>query len=186
MDILSTCLQTSFLITMGGNGISPDSIIHNTQSKYCIECKDSNEFDKRYVSLYTELSSYRELQENWDGYGGIKPDDEMISTTRKFLNILKENQIAEPKIMLTGSGEIGLFWKNKNHYIEVDFDKNKYLSFFYEIDGKLHGEDDILIDDILPDKLNYVLHNLHRQNNIKQKEYLVPNIQSMSSTTFLT
>lgn len=183
---LSSALVTTFLISIGDNGISNDSIINDTQSKYCIECESNNKFNAKYLSVYTELYSYKKLQNNWDGYGGIRPDDEIINSAKKFINILKYNKIFEPKIMVSGNGEIGLFWKNQNNYIEVDFDEDGHLSFFYEIDGKVHGEDDIAITENIPDKLNYALNGLKNQNSTKNNNSIISSGNFQDTISFLS
>jgi len=182
----STAVVTTFLISMGDSGISYDSIINDTQSKYCTDCNFNSQLDKEYSNLYTELFSYKELQNNWDGYEGIRPSDEIISTTKKFIDILKDNKVLKPKIMVSGSGEIGLFWKNQNRYIEVDFDEADCLSFFYKMDGVVYGEDDVTINHI-PKKLHNAFNSLTSHSSTKSKNNsIISDVDSTNSTIFLT
>jgi len=168
---VSTAVVTTFLISMGGSRISSNFIINDTQSKYYIDYNSNSQTDDEYLDLYTELFSYKELQNNWDGYGGIKPSDKIISTTKKFIDILKDNKVLKPKIMVSGNGEIALFWKNQNRYIEVDFDEAEYLSFFYKMNGIVYGEDDVTINHI-PEKLYNAFNSLTTQNSTNPTIFL--------------
>jgi len=167
----STAVVTTFLISMGDSGISYNSIINDTQSKYCTDCNFNSQLDNEYSNLYIELFSYKELQNNWDGYEGIKPSDEIISTTKKFIDILKHNKILKPKIMVSGNGEIGLFWKNQDKYIEVDFDEAEYLSFFYKMNGIIYGEDDVTVNRI-PEKLHNAFNSLRTNSSTNPTIFL--------------
>lgn len=188
----SVLVGSCFLLTMGGNSVASEFIIKSVDSKFIIkdvqlnlleENKVNNsKFDKEYHKIYKELFSYRELQHNWDGYGGIRPSEEIINTTKNFMNILENNEIINPKIMVSGTGEIGLFWKNKDNYIEVDFDENEYFTYFYKIDNKIYGEDDIPLNQNIPNRLLYVLKN---QNTTKNSSSLIHHLDSTTSN-FLT
>jgi hypothetical protein len=185
MDVL-TAVVTTFLIPMGNNSIINDSIINNTQPNYYIDCNSDTKLNNEYSNLYTELFSYRELQDNWDGYKGVKPSDEIISTTERFIDILKCNKILKPKIMVSGNGEIGLFWKNQDKYIEIDFDEAEYLSFFYKMNGTVYGEDDVTINHI-PEKLYNAFNSLITNSSTKSENAsIISNFDSTNPTIFLT
>lgn len=87
------------------------------------------------------LESYKELTENWDGYGAIKPDSTIIDRAILFVVRLKIFNIKHfPKPMIAGSGEVGLYWKIDNMYIEVDFDADGN-SMFMDNKPELWGVD---------------------------------------------
>jgi hypothetical protein len=122
MIITTTAIATSFLITLGGNELISDSIIKDTSNIHIEKSyisKSVSFLDEKYEKLYTELYSYKELNNNWDGYGGSRPSDAIINTAKSFLDILKNNQINNPKIMVAGDGEIAFSWKNNKNYIEI-------------------------------------------------------------------
>ena len=180
----ASAFVTTFLITMGGNCVASDSIIKDTQPNYSEEDKSTiSKFHNAYQKIYTELYSYRELKNNWDGYGGVRPADGIIITTKNFIDILKSYNIINPKIMVSGAGEIGLFWKNKNSYIEVDFDGNEYFTYFYKIDNKIYGEDDISLNQNIPDRLLHVLKNLQNQSSTKNSSSLIDYLDSTTSNS---
>lgn len=97
----------------------------------------------KYNKLHEKLDSYRLLEDNWDGCGGIKPSEQLIEAVRKFLLVLENEAIKAPRLMLSGSNEIGLFWKKENYYFEINFDDENDFSYFYKIDGKIFGEDEM-------------------------------------------
>ncbi len=135
-----------------------------------ISTKSNNysSYSKKYIRLIEELSSFSTLERNWDGYNGVKPDNEIISTVENFLTILKEKNISSPEIMLSGDGEIGLFWKNKKDYIEISFYTKDYLTFFHTLGSSFYGEDDILFSKNSPTKLYAALN--HFQDELSSRE----------------
>ena len=67
-----------------------------------------------------ELLSYKYLEANWDGYDAIKPNAYSIAQAWKFLGVLIDNGISCPSVMISGSSEIGFYWKNDKYYVEID------------------------------------------------------------------
>lgn len=185
---LTSSIVTGFLITIGGNEMLPDSIIQNNITPNIIQnVKSANDasYSIEYSELYSELSTYGDLNKNWDGYNGIRPSDDIIETVRVFLNILKNHKIHHPRIMVSGSGEIALFWKNNKNYIEIDFDIKNKLSFFYELDKDIYGEDDVSIDGLIPQKLDDSLSNLFKVTSSNRNSSLTNNKNSNTSNSFL-
>jgi hypothetical protein len=178
-----------FLFSFNTHGMIPNSIIEagdkivNIQK---IESEIENIYKKEYQKICDELSSYKKLKNNWDGYQGIKPSSEIIETVMKFLDILIEDKIHNPQIMLSGDGEIALFWKVMNSYIEIDFDMKGYLSFFYEIGGNVYGEDDILINGYIPIVLKKALLSLTQKNISNKNEFLIINTSTSTYSNSLT
>ena len=185
---LTSSLVTVFLISIGGTEILTDSIIQNNNKSNIIKNAQSandTSYSREYSELYNELSSYSELNENWDGYNGARPSDDIIETVRVFLSILKNYKIHHPGIMVSGSGEIALFWKNNKNYIEIDFDLKNKLSFFYALDTDIYGEDDIVIDGLIPKKLNYSLSVLFKITSSNKSSSLTDSKHSTISNSFL-
>lgn len=117
----------------------------------------NKEVNSKYSQLIKKLTSYSKLKNNWDGYNGVKPSKDIIQSVEKFLKILQEKYIIAPQIMVSGSGIIGLFWKNNEDYIEINFDLPNTYTFFYELNSEVYGEDDILVNQTLPKKLALAL-----------------------------
>ena len=71
------------------------------------------------------LNSLRNLPENWDGYGSLKPDRRAISKASKLLaKIYYQINFAHlpwktPHISATEDGDVLLEWWNKNHKLSL-------------------------------------------------------------------
>ena len=173
--MITTTLITSFLLItpMIDDNIKDNSIIENK-----IELNFKNLTLKQkdiYSDIFKELNSYKDLKPNWDGYNGKKPSDEIINTAKKFLEKLQNSQISSPEIMLSGSGEIAIYWENRDNYIEVNFDTQEQFSFFYKIDDEIYGEDDIKVDN-LPIRLKGALNYLERGVSSENDFFIIRNV----------
>lgn len=173
MKLSSTIMASCFLISTGHAELQTSSIIK--ENVFHLYDTSISKYEKEYSKIYTELESYKTLQNNWDGYQGQKPSDQVIDTTKYFLTILKSKDILNPNIMVSGTGEIGLYWKDTDKYIEVDFDIEGSFSYFYKINNKIYGEDDIDINafsDKLLEKLVYF------KNSINTNRKTIENFKS--------
>jgi len=101
----------------------------------------TSEFDK----VSTELVSYQDLAFDWDGYDGIAPDYTTVALAFNFLSELHAQNLKLPKLMVSGSGDICFYWKDKytNSYLEVQFDSSNKYSYFLERDVNVSGKDDV-------------------------------------------
>ncbi len=166
--MITSTLIASVLIAMSIDDSFKDNSIIVNKTQESFKELQIKEFDS-YSEVIKELNSYKDLKTNWDGYGGIRPTDEIINSTKKFLEKLKENKILTPSIMVAGSGEIAIFWESKDSYIEVNFDTQEQFSFFYKIDDNIYGEDDIKVDNLpirLKEALNYLERGVSSENDI--------------------
>lgn len=166
---IATTLVTSFFIT------AVPSSIDSQDQQFFLDKNDAyhqnmlSSLEKNYNKLFSEVEEYKTLGDKWDGYSGIQPSDEIIETTKEFLSILKQNNIIKPDIFPSPKGEIGIFWRKDNKYIEVDFVKKGYLSFFYDFNNDLYGEVDFPINDGIPEKLHKALSNLLEESTSETK-----------------
>jgi hypothetical protein len=131
-----------------------------------------NDFKK----LEGELYSYLELDENWDGYGGTIPDKELINSCQEIIEKLKKLGLNAPKPMLTGSGEVGLYWKDDTTYIELSFEEEDTFSYIIDNGKNIVGEEDCSKDDNLPSRLHIAL-----EKKKKEKPRITNNTNSLSS-----
>ena len=172
--MITSSLIASFLVAVPiDNSFKDNSIIGNKTQEIFKEFKIKE--SDAYSQVFKELNSYKDLKTNWDGYGGIRPTDEIINSTKKFLEKLKENKILTPSIMVAGSGEIAIFWESKDSYIEVNFDTQEQFSFFYKIDDNIYGEDDIKVDN-LPIRLKEALNYLESGVNSENDFFIIQNV----------
>lgn len=70
--------------------------------------------------LYARVHYFTRLPQDWDGYDGIPATYESWISAVEFIQLLP-NRVDTPFAMLSGDGEISLFWENAKNYLEVSF-----------------------------------------------------------------
>ena len=108
---------------------------------------------KSYDTLERSLYGFLSLSDGWDGYDGIVPSLGVIITSSMMLDKIRELYIEAPKPMLASSGEVGLYWKNKQHYLEICFDTKDSFSYMYDGVEGTFAEADIELENLLPSLL---------------------------------
>jgi len=174
--LLKAGITAGFLITIGhGNTVVDEnkmltsgSYLESTVSQLAEQSKT------KYDEVIHELDSYLELPDNWDGYNGTQPTEEVVATVKKFLNFLNDKQLHTPDIMLSGTGEVALFWKNKDDYIEVSFEDKDQLTYFFTINDKFHGEDDVYFTEKEPMALYSEIKQLHEKLSSTSTTSIIP------------
>lgn len=82
-----------------------------------IGTESENPFRARILK---KLSSYEDLPENWNGYGGKTPSLEAIAECKRYLRRL--GQLSKwPDAMVGGNGEVGLYWDTPDVSVEIGF-----------------------------------------------------------------
>lgn len=108
-------------------------------------------------NIEAQLRGYVNLKEDWDGYGGVAPDLDVIQSSIDFLNVWKRGvKSSPPKPMLSGDGEVGLYWSKGKRYIEVSFESPNVYSFLVENDGVYSGQEDVELNEF---SLSFELQN---------------------------
>jgi hypothetical protein len=155
----------------------------NTIPANIISCKSA--IDSYYCELMKKIESYRYLNENWDGYGGIAPKEEVIGFAMGIIQELQKHKISAPKGMVSGEGEIALFWKRQNEYIEISLEESNESSYFIKKDNDIFGEENCFIDFKIPDKLFDTLADRSTQNtmSILDRDNISMTETSTTSTT---
>ncbi len=186
----TSSLAVSLLILSSMGNTATAQIIKDDNIPFVLKTGTSSNYTltNEYKKLYQKLYTYRNLNNNWDGYDGVRPPEEVITTTEKFISILEKNLIPPPVSMVSGSGQVALFWKNKSEYIEVDFDENNYLSYFCKLNNKVYGEDGVIVSSHISEKLLSSLNFLHEKNTTTQakNKSVIYNKRSTIETDFLT
>ena len=101
-----------------------------------------------------ELLSYIKLTKGWDGYQGVVPEESVINISLNFLKLIKSQNFPAPKPMLSGEGEVSLYWDIDNTYIEVGFEAESFFSYLIDSVDRTTGEDDVKFDsDTIPSNL---------------------------------
>ena len=78
-----------------------------------------------------KITSYLLLKADWDGYGGRAPSNQAIVDGLKWLNLLPTD-CALPKPMLSGAGEVGLYWDADGFYCDIGFFGDGTFSYYAE------------------------------------------------------
>lgn len=107
---------------------------------YVLDCNVVRRHD--FSKLIDEVREYLKLSDNWDGYGGCRPKVAVIETAIQFLETLKETHVSLPKSMLAGDGEVSIFWKKDDLYIEIGFDDENQYSYLINHKNQAFGKDD--------------------------------------------
>ena len=113
----------------------------------------SEQEDNGVIQLHSLLNSYEQLPENWDGYDGIAPKKSVIEATVSFLDKLTKESIKVPKSMLSGTGEVSLYWEVDNTYIEIGFEDSIHYTYLIDNKGEAFGEDDYPLMENIPNQL---------------------------------
>jgi len=67
-----------------------------------------------------ELWGYLRLEEGWDGSGSVAPSEHAVKNAISFLHRFPDTMM-EPTPMVAADGEVGLYWRHKGAYVEIDF-----------------------------------------------------------------
>jgi hypothetical protein len=81
------------------------------------------------------LRSYKSLPPDWDGYGADAPAETAIEDAVRFVGTLPEN-LPPPIPMVSGSGEVGLFWKGGGAYVDVGFMGDGRVAYLAQYPGR--------------------------------------------------
>lgn len=104
------------------------------------------------------LSSYVNLGDDWDGYDGVPPTRVAVDNALAFISKLPNNLVL-PKPMLSGNGNIGLYWKTDTLYLDIEFEGDGSYSYYAEKDGSDHSlfDDLVSVTAELPEALAQIL-----------------------------
>jgi hypothetical protein len=109
--------------------------------------------DPAYDRCFRELCGYLALSDDWDGYGGTPPDIHAIYAALEALDLLAAEHLPAPRAMVSGSGEVGLYWRN-GHYCEINFQADRHFYYFCEAkSGVRAADEDLELTDELPIEL---------------------------------
>lgn len=124
----------------------------------------------KYDEISGELLSYMSLENDWDGYGGSVPKKETILSCSELLSKLCKKNITPPKTMLSGDGEVSLYWTNKTMdiHIEIGFEEEGLYSYLISTPSLTTGEDDYVLSNDIPTLLleHISAFNLHNEKMV--------------------
>jgi hypothetical protein len=80
--------------------------------------------------LQDELKDLRELEEDWDGYGGLPPSRESVATVAIIIEWLDRFASFEvPEIGPHSNGTIGLTWEAPGREAYLEVGKTRYTGY---------------------------------------------------------
>jgi hypothetical protein len=161
-DISNQILRNSDVtlhLTTGSKGLSSyfeGKLDYSAFDSIISDIEQAKESESPYDKVEDKIYSYLSLDKGWDFDEGLVPSYDMVINAISFLKKIKEFRIIPPKPMLASDGEICLFWKKQNLYIEIGFSET---SFSYLVDDKKnpYGMDDCSIEKLSSTDLFSVL-----------------------------
>jgi hypothetical protein len=85
--------------------------------------------------LASEIMTFRHLHYDWDGEDGVAPSKEATSDALAFLELLPLNSTL-PRTTVSGDGEVGLYWKTPNAYIDIGFLGDGQIRYYGQVRGR--------------------------------------------------
>jgi len=128
---LCTGLPMTFLVQAAG-AVSADStawVVGTGRARPVEIVRSANTY--RLGNIKNELRRYTSLPENWDGEGSIAPPRKAASDAIAFLDLLPPN-VSLPKPMVEADGELALYWKSQDCYLEIGFKGDDTVDYFGE------------------------------------------------------
>lgn len=96
--------------------------------------------------LYAKLNAYMHAGYDWDGYGGEPATYASWSNALEFLHVLPI-RFKPPVPMLAGDGEISLFWKDSERYVEISFPGDGTFHYIYNAPGVRFASADLALNE---------------------------------------
>lgn len=157
-DNVSNSLQLPFILNTSLKEKTDSASFFNEKSHTENYVTNNDSFDDRYFPLREKILNFFILDEDWDGYGAISPNFSTISDALDLLEFIKDKMLLPPKVMLSGEGIIGFYWKDNSSYAEIDIDGTHKFSFYAEDHISLTDceEEDFSLTDFPTDLLNFI------------------------------
>lgn len=113
----------------------------------------------RRCLLEREITSYAQLECDWDCDGGHAPARVDIDNALAFLRSLPGGDIPRP--MVAGDGDVGFIWKTESSYLEVGFCDKGQISFYGKTaSGEKAGGDNDFAQEGVSDNLRKLLEKI--------------------------
>lgn len=122
--------------------------------------------EKTYKKLHEKIEHYRNLEENWDGYGAKAPPSNICNFAHELINFFEENQFDIPTPMVC-ERTIGFYYDNvkSKTYFEI------------EVDDEIEGNVGILLHYYEDGKEKFICKELHLENDSNEFIELYKNYQ---------
>lgn len=98
--------------------------------------------DSEYRKIRGRILSFKNLNEDWDGYGGVVPSDDIIQNSLVLLELFEDLSVNNARVMLSGDGEISFFWKKNGYYSELTIEDANVFSYFVKNETEMFDFED--------------------------------------------
>ncbi|MEM3091524.1 MAG: hypothetical protein QXD05_00100 [Candidatus Pacearchaeota archaeon] len=109
------------------------------------------DFLKKKINNIIKIISFSELDENWDGYGAEKIDNNVL---KRVLELIIHKELKyQPEVFPTGRGTIQIEYEKPNRdYLEVEIFKDKYI--LYKEENNISEEKEVININEIVDLIN--------------------------------
>lgn len=150
LDSNSTTDVSEIISDAGFNHWEPDTSqtgIGLDQEELAYSVKDARHLQCQIVDRF------KYLKPNWDGYNGRCPSDDAINETKHFIILLPLSITITPSAKASGDGEISLFWRGEDYFVDVGIEGVGCYSYYAKIRGEEYFGDDLPISKARQDKV---------------------------------
>jgi hypothetical protein len=74
-----------------------------------------------FGALQSKIDLWADLDEDWDGAGGVAPPHQVVSNATTFLNEAERAGVKLPQVYVAGDGEVGFRWTRDAAFASVSF-----------------------------------------------------------------
>jgi hypothetical protein len=118
--------------------------------------------------IHTEINSYKNLKDGWDGVDSSAPTDETITNTIGLVNSLGDliQLIDEDYIYVTWDGTIVIDFQNDyDDLVSVEIGQNS-VGYFFQTEGHVSVVDNYKVKEngYLSDKLKSIIQEVYESN----------------------
>lgn len=84
-------------------------------------------------ALNDQICEYLKLNEDWDGEGSNPANPASVESALNLTPLLATiDGLEVPEPMLHSSGNVGLYWSNSSHYVELELSPNVGIVYFFQ------------------------------------------------------
>ena len=94
--------------------------------------------EDRWDQLLTELSQFRDLEDDWDGQGASAPERANLESAITWVEHMRGDDKAEPpfRVVAGVAGEVYLVWLESGILLEAEISKPNQIEWLLAIDGQ--------------------------------------------------
>ena len=89
---------------------------------------------KWYKETVLKIRELLQFEENWDGYGSLKPDNNLYSRSLPFIREILEHESKAPSVIPIADGSVQYEWHTEKYDLEIRCAYNAASIFFYDVE----------------------------------------------------